>query len=55
MNQYFCESCVQGKQKRVRVLNIRREFKVERLELVYIYMWGPFLVLLFGEVLCDIY
>jgi hypothetical protein len=37
----FCEHCVYGKQKRVKFLRVGKEKKNERLDLVYIYVWGP--------------
>jgi hypothetical protein len=37
----FSEHCVYGKHKRVRFLNVGKERKRERLELVHTYVWGP--------------
>ena len=37
----FCEHCVYGKQKRVRFLKVKKEKKIERLELVHTDVWGP--------------
>ena len=37
----FCENFIYGKQKRVRLLRVRKENKSEKLELVHIDVWGP--------------
>jgi hypothetical protein len=37
----FCEHCVYGKQKRFIFLRVRKEKKIERLELVHTYVGGP--------------
>ena len=36
----FCENCVYGKQKRVRILKVGKEKKSEKLELVHTDVWG---------------
>ena len=40
LNIYLCESCVYGKQKRVSFVKTGKEKKIEKLELVDIYVWG---------------
>ena len=37
----MCESCILGKQKNVSFLKTSKTPKVEKLELVYINLWGP--------------
>jgi hypothetical protein len=37
----FCWHCIYGKQKRVSFLKVRKEKKIERLELVHTNIWGP--------------
>ena len=37
----FCENCVYGKHKRVRLLRVGKEKKNEKLELVHTDVWGP--------------
>ena len=37
----FYESCMYGQQKRVSFVNIEKEQKNEKLELVHIDVWGP--------------
>ena len=37
----LCESCILGKQKNVSILKTGKTPKAEKLELVYIDLWGP--------------
>ena len=45
----FCENCVYGKQKRVIFLRVGKQKKSEKLELVHIYVWGPYQVQSLGS------
>ena len=44
----MCESCILGKQKNVSFLKTSKTPKAEKLELVYINLWGPSSVASFG-------
>ena len=44
----FCEHCVYGKHKRVRIIKIEKENKSKKLDLVHINVWGPTHVSSFG-------